>query len=256
MKYVEEEIVLDKSGSDNVAASKMLDSSSKSQCTSTRVLRSMNRNSVSPNSKSELNTVHVDNIPVCTDSEYDDSISIVNNETLTSEAAISRLLRKRTLPEDVVINPMGRPKSTRSQRRVTAFDHLASTPSIESDGEFVADYLYLVGSTHRDDDDMLLYKTTRVYIHKGTNEIVGDRALVLKDGSTFHKDESDPIRIKDIAILTKRYKNERDQLSRINYAHLVTGETRGFEFGPESLFCGMVTDPTSSEMSEQDHFQL
>ena len=261
----EEEIVLDKSGSNNIAASKVLDSSSDSQCTSTRVLRSMIRNSVSPDSKSDSNTVQSETTPVLADLDSNESTSLIDNVTLTSQAVNSRSLRKRDLPEPIVTNPIGKPRNTRSQGRVIAFKHLDETQSSERQTESVSDYLYLVGTTHRDDDDMLLYKTTRVYIHKGTNEIVGDRALVLKDGSTFHKVDFDPIRIKDLAILTNRYKNERESHLRSNYAHLVSGETRGFEYGSQTLFCGTVSDLSSpdennsdeaSELSEIDHSRL
>ena len=261
----EEEIVLDKSGSNNIAASKVLDSSSDSQCTSTRVLRSMIRNSVSPDSKSDSNTVQSETTPVLADLDSNESTSLIDNVTLTSQAVNSRSLRKRDLPEPIVTNPIGKPRNTRSKGRVIAFKHLATTQSTEGQTESVSDYLYLVGTTHRDDDDMLLYKTTRVYIHKGTNEIVGDRALVLKDGSTFHKVDFDPIRIKDLAILTNRYKNERESHLRSNYAHLVSGETRGFEYGSQTLFCGTVSDLSSpdeknsdeaSELSEIDHSRL
>jgi len=55
---------------------------------------------------------------------------------------------------------------------------------------------------------MLLYKTTRVYVFKRTGDIVGDRALILKDGYLFEDSKADPINIRDIAILTKRYDNE------------------------------------------------
>jgi len=86
---------------------------------------------------------------------------------------------------------MAPPKESRSHGRVVASEHLASTTT-ESQIELVSDYLYLVGTTHRDDDDMLLCKITKANIHKNTNEIVGDRVLVLNDGSTFKRAEFDP----------------------------------------------------------------
>jgi len=63
---------------------------------------------------------------------------------------------------------------------------------------------------------MLLYKTTRVYIFKKTGDIVGDRALILKDGSLFEDSKADPIHIRDIAILTRRYEKERNTMPVCN----------------------------------------
>jgi len=71
------------------------------------------------------------------------------------------------------------------------------------------DYYYLKGSIHRDDDDMLLYKITRVYVFKRTNKIVGDTALILTDGSQFEDSTADPIHIRYSAILIKRYEKEK-----------------------------------------------
>jgi len=54
------------------------------------------------------------------------------------------------------------------------------------------------------------YTRLREYIFfKRTGDIVGDRALILKDGSLFEDSKADPIHIRDIAILTKRYENEK-----------------------------------------------
>ena len=47
----------------------------------------------------------------------------------------------------------------------------------------IEDFKYLIGTTHRDDDDKLLYKITRIYEFKKTGDIVGERALILRDGS-------------------------------------------------------------------------
>ena len=51
---------------------------------------------------------------------------------------------------------------------------------------------------------------------KKTGEIVGDRALVLKDGSIFKDVENDPIHVRDLAILTKRYQKENTDVLRCN----------------------------------------
>jgi len=65
---------------------------------------------------------------------------------------------------------------------------------------------------------MLLYEKTRVNIHNNTNEIVGERVLVLKVGSIFNKVGFYPIRIKVLAILAKRYEKEKTIYLRSNLA--------------------------------------
>ena len=262
---VEKIKVVEKSGSKDLADNDLLDSSSNNHSISTRVLRSKFRNSASSDTNSNSYTMNEYNI-VCTDDDSDDSSSSVNNATLTNTAVNSRSLRKRGLSApNAVTNSIVKPRTKRDQGRVVALEHLATTSTTEGPTEKVSDYIYLVGTIHRDDDDKLLYKVTRVYIHKSTNEIVGDRVLILKDGSIFRKTEYDPIRIKDLAILTDRYKNERGLHLRSNLAHLVSGLSRDYDYGIHTLFCGMVSDVSypdgadsenTAELSEPDHARL
>ena len=48
----------------------------------------------------------------------------------------------------------------------------------------------------------------KIYTHKATGHIVGERALVYKDGSTFKNNELDPIHVRDLELLTKAYEEE------------------------------------------------
>ena len=43
----------------------------------------------------------------------------------------------------------------------------------------------------------------KIYTHKSTGHIVGERALVYKVGSTFKNNELDPIHERDLELLTK-----------------------------------------------------
>jgi hypothetical protein len=79
------------------------------------------------------------------------------------------------------------------------------------------DFYYLIGTIHRDDEDFLTYKTMRIYVHRSTGNIVGERALILKDGSTFKNNERDPIHVRDLAILTEAYKTKRENLFWLAY---------------------------------------
>ena len=70
------------------------------------------------------------------------------------------------------------------------------------------DFYYLIGTIHRDDEDLLTYKTMKIYVHKTTHDIVGERALVFKDGSVYRTNELDPIHVRDLAVLTELYDKE------------------------------------------------
>ena len=43
-------------------------------------------------------------------------------------------------------------------------------------------YKFLVGTTHRDNEDNLLYLVTKVYRQRRSGFIVADRVLILSDG--------------------------------------------------------------------------
>jgi hypothetical protein len=99
---------------------------------------------------------------------------------------------------------------------VKQFEHLRSTDK-ENYSTNVQDYMWLVKTRHRDDEDMLVYETTNVYVLRSTGDIVGSRALVMKDGSLFTKEEYDPIHVRDLVILTNRYSKEREEQLQCNY---------------------------------------
>ena len=109
--------------------------------------------------------------------------------------------------------------------RVIQFQHLQHNDLDNDVTANIEDFQYLVGTKHIDDDDMLVYKTVRVYIHKSTGFIVGDRVLVLKDGQTSNSAQYDPVHIRDLALLTDKYNTCYSNNLRCNLLHLVTGET-------------------------------
>ena len=63
------------------------------------------------------------------------------------------------------------------------------------------DFHYLIGTTHVDDEDKLLYETTR--ITTVNKDIVAYRAPVNSDGKRNRYEDTTPIHVKDIARLTK-----------------------------------------------------
>ena len=77
----------------------------------------------------------------------------------------------------------------------------------------VDDYKYLVGTTHRDDKDKLLYLVTKVYRQRASGYIVADRVLILSDGSNHKIPDHLPTHVRDIEILTKRFEEENNTLS-------------------------------------------
>jgi hypothetical protein len=68
-----------------------------------------------------------------------------------------------------------------------------------SDAKDPADYSFLVGTQHLDDEDGLLYETTRVVVQKGV--IVAYRRLVTSAG-VKPREETTPIHIADVARMT------------------------------------------------------
>ena len=51
----------------------------------------------------------------------------------------------------------------------------------------------------------------KIYVHRPTEKIVGERALVFIDGITFKNNEKDTIHVRDLARLTKLYMQQRSQ---------------------------------------------
>jgi len=112
---------------------------------------------------------------------------------------------------------------TLREKRIRKFEHLKMD---ESSGKAVSkleDYKYLKRTTHRDDEDMLLYRITRVYEFKKTGDIIGDSALIFKDGSLFENFKADPIHIHDLVIITKRYEKEKQSNITCNLITALSG---------------------------------
>jgi hypothetical protein len=76
----------------------------------------------------------------------------------------------------------------------------------------VDDYKYLIGTTHRDDKDKLLYFVTKVYRQRKSGYIVADRVLILSDGSHHKIPDHLPTHVRDIEILTKMFEEENKNL--------------------------------------------
>ena len=106
---------------------------------------------------------------------------------------------------------------TKKCNKIVQFQHLQQNNSDNIPSGRVEDFQYLVGTKHRDDDDMLVYKIVRVYKHNSTGFIVGDRVLVLKDGQVSNSAQY------DLEILTSRYKQRFSNDLRCNLNYLVTG---------------------------------
>ena len=83
----------------------------------------------------------------------------------------------------------------------------------------VEDYLYLIGKTHRDNEDYQRYITEKVYIDRRSGNIVGERVLLLKDGKKHRVNDPIPIHIQDIVVMTEEYDQE---ISSKNIQALVT----------------------------------
>ena len=74
------------------------------------------------------------------------------------------------------------------------------------------EYLWLVGTHHRDFDDMLVYKTIKVYLMRfqGANYIVGDRLVRLRNDKYSGKGDCKGIHIRDIEKYTIAFTNKMD----------------------------------------------
>ena len=72
-------------------------------------------------------------------------------------------------------------------------------------GESVEDFKWLVHSRHIDDEDHLLYETTKIYTYKG--DIVCDRKRVNTKGELETNGYDGPYHVKSIVTLTNDYSN-------------------------------------------------
>ena len=88
--------------------------------------------------------------------------------------------------------------------------HMTSSLNESSSNELpvqtdsVSKFDYLVGTTHKDDEDGMLYQTTRVLDENGF--IVAYRRNIHKNGRLSIKEDG-PIHVRDVEILTKEYEN-------------------------------------------------
>ena len=135
---------------------------------------------------------------------------------VTSEVNV-RQTRKRSLTTPVIYDTVTRKKTTPREKTARRFGHLQTDK--ENFTGNPQDYMWLIKTRHRDDEDMLVYEVTSVYVLRNTGDIVGNRALVMKDGTLFSKDEYDPIHVRDLVILTNRYTKEREEQLQCNYAN-------------------------------------
>jgi hypothetical protein len=70
---------------------------------------------------------------------------------------------------------------------------------VAPDSQRLEDYDYLVGTNHIDDEDGLVYETTRVVVRKGF--IVAYRRL-LTSGEQKPREEATPLHVADVARMT------------------------------------------------------
>ena len=176
----------------------------------------------------------------------------------TPQSAVPRTLKKRTRS---ITPPSDSDRArTSADGRAVQFTLTESVNDRDIPTGSVADYQYLVGTTHRDDQDLLLYQVTKVYVQRSTNYIVADRVLILKDGSTHTIPDHRPTHIRDIEKLTKLYEDERNSFRRESYAHFVTGlSISASDIAEDSLlaesesnhFCGLT-----SSSSSDSHFNM
>jgi len=78
----------------------------------------------------------------------------------------------------------------------------------EDSGSQVKDFEYLIGKIHRDDENLQRYITERIYIHRNTGNIIGDRVLLLKDGRKHRIRDPHPIHVQSLVDMTTEYDQE------------------------------------------------
>jgi len=88
----------------------------------------------------------------------------------------------------VIYDSITRAPKKQRDKKVKQFDHLRSNDK-ENYSTNMQDYMWLVKTRHREDEDMLVYEVTNVYVLRSAGDIVGSRAIVMKDGSLFTKEE-------------------------------------------------------------------
>ena len=110
----------------------------------------------------------------------------------------------------------------------------------------VEDYLWLIGTHHRDHDDLQVYQTTKVYTMKVQKVpyIVADRVIRLKSGRYSGKSgDCYGIHVRDIEQYTRTYREEVDAL--MTSEHLLSTSVCG------DSDLGEVTDSSRLIVTEQ-----
>ena len=79
---------------------------------------------------------------------------------------------------------------------------------VETDRARPEDFHFLIGKIYRADEDWLLYKTMKIYVHKYTDDIVGGRAHVFNEGTISKTYENNTINVCDFAKLSEQYELE------------------------------------------------
>jgi hypothetical protein len=144
-----------------------------------------------------------------------------NNPNITEAESIRRAKRKRKteIPTDTASNDES---GIVSEGRVVKkrFEESSLTDGLLE--KPLENYKFLVGTTHRDNEDNLLYLVTKVYRQRRSGFIVADRVLILSDGSTHTTPDNFPIHIRDVEILTREYEKEKPKPDlRCNLSHFV-----------------------------------
>jgi len=93
----------------------------------------------------------------------------------------------------VIYDSITKKPKNQKEKQVIQFEHLRNNNKENYTANY-KDNVWLQGTRHRDDEDMLLYEVTNVYVFKSTG-------LVMKDGSLFTKEEYDPTHVRDLVIL-------------------------------------------------------
>ena len=117
----------------------------------------------------------------------DEASTTIRLANVTSEDT-TRQARKRSLAIPVIYDSITRAPKKQRDKKVKQFDHLRSNDK-ENYSTNMQDYMWLVKTRHREDEDMLVYEVTNVYVLRSAGDIVGSRAIVMKDGSLFTKEE-------------------------------------------------------------------
>ena len=133
------------------------------------------------------------------------SNSLPMSNALSDDVIVERSLTKTlgektsTVAEHSASLKKSRSKSLEPERRPPRKVTFKDTESLNDDtlGEDINKFKYLIGRTHRDNEDYQRYVTVKVYVDKRSGNIVGERTLLLKVGSRHKALDPSPIYIKN-----------------------------------------------------------